>query len=139
MWYRLTCEEIVRFFTSKNLTQLYPIESIEPRQSIEPIECRQSIEGKIPIERNRILPRNRLFDCDSIALDNRITIIRSRSIGLIAIFIRSCSIDIVWLGRVSYCLISFDAQLFLKRNLEGSSIVVNKNIPKFEKILYDRS
>ena len=36
-----------------------------------------AIKRKIPIECNRILPRNWLFDWDSIAFDNRIAIIRS--------------------------------------------------------------
>ena len=76
------------FFTLQNLIRLYPIESIERRQSIEPIECRQSIEHNRtqdpnPIERNRILPRKQPFDCDSIAFDNRIAIIRSRSIDIV--------------------------------------------------------
>ena len=40
-----------------------------------------AIERKIPIERNRILPWNRPFDCDSIAFNNRIAIIQLRSIA----------------------------------------------------------
>ena len=77
---------------SVRLIRLHSIDSAII-QSIKPIECRQSIE------RNRILPRKRLFDCDSIAFDNQIAIIRSRSIGSIAIFVRSRSIDIVWSYR----------------------------------------
>ena len=51
---------------------------------------------------NWILPRNQLFDCHSIAFDNRIAIIQVHSVGLcligsIAIYVRTCSIDIVWL------------------------------------------
>ena len=43
----------------------------------------------------------------------------------------------VCLGKVSFWLISFDAQLCLKKNLEGNIVTMDgKNIHKFEKIPY---
>ena len=70
---------------------------------IEPIKCRQSIERIIPIKRNRT-PRDRPFDCESIAFDNRIAIIRLRIDWFDCDF---CSLAFDW-HRLDIIVLSFD-------------------------------
>ena len=86
------------------------IESIERnRISIEPIE-----HNRISIEFQSNLKIGVIFDWDSIACDNRISTVRSRSIAFNWFDRRTRSIDIVWLLLVGDLIVQFLRKLSVR-------------------------